>query len=105
MSENPIEKSPQLFARLGGALYLIIIALGLYGELFIRDRVITSGDAAVTAANLRAMESGQMTGQTEATDRPRQLEAVSAIHIAIHNNVVYDVLPMTCSAVRALPCR
>lgn len=57
MSENPIEKSPQLFARLGGALYLIIIALGLYGEMFIRDRVIASGDAAVTAANLRAMES------------------------------------------------
>jgi hypothetical protein len=28
----------------------------------------------------------------------------SAIHIAIHNNVVYDVLPMTCGAVRALPC-
>lgn len=29
----------------------------------------------------------------------------SAIHIAIHNNVVYDVLPMTYGAVRALPCR
>jgi hypothetical protein len=28
-----------------------------------------------------------------------------AIHIAIHNNVVYDVLPMTCGAVRALLCR
>jgi hypothetical protein len=24
------------------------------------------------------------------------------IHIAIHDNVAYDVLPMTCSAVRAL---
>jgi hypothetical protein len=30
---------------------------------------------------------------------------VAAIHIAIHNNVVYDVLPMTYGAVRALPCR
>lgn len=49
MSENPIEKSPQLFARIGGALYLIIIALGLYGQMFIRDRVITSGDAAAFA--------------------------------------------------------
>src|SRR5690242_4191513 len=28
-----------------------------------------------------------------------------AIHIAIHNNFAYDVLPMTYSAVRALLCR
>jgi hypothetical protein len=27
------------------------------------------------------------------------------IHSAIHNNVVYGVLPRTCGAVRALPCR
>lgn len=56
MSENPIEKAPQRFARIGGVLYLIIIALGLYGEMFIRERVIISGDAAATAENLRAME-------------------------------------------------
>lgn len=56
MSENPIEKAPQRFARIGGVLYLIIIALGLYGEMFIRERVIISGDAAATAANLRATE-------------------------------------------------
>ncbi len=30
---------------------------------------------------------------------------VCAIHIAIHNNVAHDVLPMTSSAVRALLCR
>jgi hypothetical protein len=29
----------------------------------------------------------------------------TAIHTAIHNNDAYDVLPMTCGAVRALPCR
>jgi len=29
----------------------------------------------------------------------------SVIHIAIHNSGVYDVLPMTYSAVRALLCR
>ena len=28
-----------------------------------------------------------------------------AIHVAIHIGVVYDVLPMTSSAVRALLCR
>jgi hypothetical protein len=36
-----------------GALYLIIIGLGLFGEMA-RDRVVVGGDAAATAANLRA---------------------------------------------------
>jgi hypothetical protein len=36
---------------------------------------------------------------------PVRLTEAFAIHIAIHISVVYDVLPMTCSAVRALPCR
>ena len=27
------------------------------------------------------------------------------VHTEVHNNVVYDVLPMTCGAVRALLCR
>jgi hypothetical protein len=36
---------------------------------------------------------------------PGTIDRSHAIHIAIHINVVYDVLPMTCGAVRALPCR
>jgi hypothetical protein len=36
---------------------------------------------------------------------PARLTEVRAIHTAIHNNVVYPVLPMTSGAVRALPCR
>src|ERR1700730_8438210 len=36
---------------------------------------------------------------------PGTIDRSYAIHIAIHINVVYDVLPMTCSAVRALLCR
>ena len=44
-------------AHVGGALYLIIIVLGLFGEMGVRGRVIVSGDAVATAANLGAMES------------------------------------------------
>jgi hypothetical protein len=38
-------------------LYLIIIIVGLFGEVFVRDRLIVSGDATATAANIRSMES------------------------------------------------
>src|SRR5213083_444847 len=57
MTSHPIETSPQLYARIGGALYLIIIVIGLFGEAFVRDRLILSGDATATAANIRSMES------------------------------------------------
>jgi uncharacterized protein DUF4386 len=52
-----LEASPQTYARTGGALYLIIIVLGLFGEVFVRNRLIVSGDASATAANIRSMES------------------------------------------------
>jgi hypothetical protein len=48
--------SPRALARLGGALYLIIIIIGLFGEGFVRERLVVAGDAAATAANLRAHE-------------------------------------------------
>jgi hypothetical protein len=57
MTTRTIETSPQLYARIGGALYLIIIVIGLYGEAFVRDRLIVSGDAAATAANITSHES------------------------------------------------
>ena len=57
MDERSIEASPRTLARIGGFLYLIIIAVGLYGEVFIRERLVVSGDAAATAANIRSMES------------------------------------------------
>ena len=55
--EHTAEKSPQLYARIGGALYLIIIVIGLFGEAFVRDKLIVSGDAAATAANIMSHES------------------------------------------------
>ena len=57
MTDNAIETSPQLYARFGGVLYLIIIVIGLFGEAFVRDRLIVSGDAAATAANIMSHES------------------------------------------------
>jgi len=46
------EVSPQVLARTAGALYLVIIVLGLLGELLVRSGIIVSGDAATTAANI-----------------------------------------------------
>jgi len=57
MTDRTVETSPQLYARVGGVLYLIIIVLGIFGEAFVRDRIFVSGDATATAANLRSMES------------------------------------------------
>ncbi|QEC68329.1 DUF4386 domain-containing protein [Panacibacter ginsenosidivorans] len=39
-------------ARIGGILYLIIIAAGFYGEMFVRSKLIVSGNAAATANNI-----------------------------------------------------
>ena len=57
MTDRAIETSPELYARIGGGLYLIIIVIGLFGEAFVRDRLIVSGDAAATAANIMSHES------------------------------------------------
>jgi hypothetical protein len=55
--DRPIEVSPRTVARLGGVLYLLIIAIGLFAELVVRRRILVSGDALATAANLRAHET------------------------------------------------
>ena len=44
--------SPQVYARVGGFAYLIIIVLGAFGELYVRSTIIVSGDAATTASNI-----------------------------------------------------
>lgn len=48
--------SPKLLARIGGALYLIIIAIGMFGEAVARGQVIVTGNAAATAANLKSLQ-------------------------------------------------
>ena len=57
MSDRTVKTWPQVYARIGGALYLIIIVIGLFGEAFVRDKLIVSGDATATAKNIMASES------------------------------------------------
>lgn len=48
--------SPQRYARLAGLLYLVIIIGGAFAELFVRQRLVVTNDAAATAANILANE-------------------------------------------------
>ena len=48
------EFSPQPYARAGGVAYLIIIVAGFLAEMFIRNKLIISGDPAGTARNIIA---------------------------------------------------
>lgn len=57
MDERQVEASPRALARIGGVLYLIIIVIGVFGEAFVRERLVVSGDARATAANIRSHES------------------------------------------------
>lgn len=49
-----LKEMPQLYVRLAGVFYLIIIALGLFGELMVRGSLVVSSDAAATALNISA---------------------------------------------------
>lgn len=57
MEHHGTRISPQALARVGGALYLIIIVFGVRGEMFVRDRLIVSGDPTATAERILASES------------------------------------------------
>src|ERR1700730_3407020 len=56
-SNRILETSPQVYARIGGVLYLIIIGAGLFAEMFVRGKLIVSGDATATANNILAHET------------------------------------------------
>jgi hypothetical protein len=57
MTSASVTTSPQVYARIGGLLYLIIIIAGITGELFVRGAVVVAGDAAATANNVIASPS------------------------------------------------
>ncbi|HEX5124870.1 MAG TPA: DUF4386 domain-containing protein [Rhodanobacteraceae bacterium] len=56
MNASTSHLSPKSLARIGGALYIFIIVAGIFGEAFVRDALIVSGNAAATAANVAAHE-------------------------------------------------
>jgi hypothetical protein len=49
--------SPQTYARLGGVLYLLIIAAGIFGELIVRGTLVISGNPSATAKQILAHET------------------------------------------------
>jgi hypothetical protein len=51
------ETSPQVYARIGGVLYLMIIVVGFCSEFFVRDKLVVAGDVTATANNIAASES------------------------------------------------
>lgn len=56
MTTKTTEISPQVYARTGGVLYLIIIVVGLLGQTFVRGRLIVPGDATATAEKILSSE-------------------------------------------------
>jgi Domain of unknown function (DUF4386) len=50
------EPSPRLWARVAGALYLIVIIGGAFAELFVRGRLVVHGDPSATAHNILTHE-------------------------------------------------
>jgi len=57
MTAGPSEFSPKLYARIGGVLYLYIIIAGIFVELFVRGKLVVSGDASATATNIIAFKT------------------------------------------------
>lgn len=49
-----IHERPQPYARLAGLFYLFIILAGIFGQIYVRDSLLVSGDAGATARNLIA---------------------------------------------------
>jgi hypothetical protein len=56
MTSPTANTSPQVYARIAGVLYLINIACGVFGEIFVRGHLIVAGDAVATAHRIMASE-------------------------------------------------
>jgi len=54
MTMKSVENYPQFYARLWGALYLLVIVLGGFAEGFVTDKLIVAGNVAASAQNILA---------------------------------------------------
>jgi len=54
MTDKNLDISPNVYARIGGLAYLIIIAAGAMGEIFIRSKIIVPGNDMATTRNIAA---------------------------------------------------
>jgi hypothetical protein len=52
-----IERSPKTYARVAGAMYLAIIAAGVFAEVFVRGPLTAAPDATAAAARIEGHES------------------------------------------------
>lgn len=50
--KTSFERSPQTYARVCGLIYLAIIGLGMFGELFVRGSLVAGGDPGTTASHI-----------------------------------------------------
>lgn len=57
MATRTTDISPQVYARIGGILYMFIIVAGILGEIIVRGKLVVSGDAASTASNIMTSQS------------------------------------------------
>lgn len=57
MADPAEHVSPQTYARIAGAIYIVVIAIGLLGESIGRGSLIVAGDTAATAENIAASQS------------------------------------------------
>jgi hypothetical protein len=51
-SNHAVETSPQVYARIGGLIYLIVIIGGIFAELVVRDQLVVHGNPVATAHNI-----------------------------------------------------
>jgi hypothetical protein len=56
MTTDASVTAPQTYARVAGVLYLIIIVLAIFGEVFVRGSLIVSGDPTATAEKITSSE-------------------------------------------------
>ena len=52
MATEAPERSPVFYARVAGFIYLFAMALAIFSQSFVLDRIVVAGDAAATARNI-----------------------------------------------------
>ena len=57
MTNHLAEKSPLVYARAAGILFLIILACAAFSMMYVPSNLIVPGDAAATAGNIKTSES------------------------------------------------
>ena len=56
MTDRTVVTSPQIYARVAGLLYLIVIVAGVFAEIVVRGQLVVANDAAATAHNIMTHE-------------------------------------------------